>query len=135
MTYVVASVHLLEAVQVSSQGRQVLILHVAEEVLDGQRGHLDGCGGVHDGCRSLCPLLEVQEAMHQHQHAGSCLILFCFSPQHTTVWELYYSGWSFRSDDITEDIHPAIVISSSQLELSSELTQKSEHQIRKTVCI
>lgn len=47
-TYITASVHLLEAVQVSFKGRQVFLLHVAEQVLDGQSGHLYGCGGVHD---------------------------------------------------------------------------------------
>lgn len=71
-TYVVASVHLLETVQVSSQGRQILVLHVAEEVLDGQRGHLDGRGGVHDDGWSLRPLLEGKGAKHrQHWQAGS----------------------------------------------------------------
>lgn len=46
-TYVAASVHLLEAVQVGLESSQVLLLHVAKQVLDGQRGHLDGGGGVH----------------------------------------------------------------------------------------
>lgn len=49
-TYVAASVHLLEAVQVGFESSQVLLLHVAKQVLDGQRGHLDGGGGVH-----VCP--------------------------------------------------------------------------------
>lgn len=61
-TYVVAPVHLLEAVQVSSESRQVFVFHIAEEVLDGQRGHLDGRGGVHVCGQSLRPLLEGQEA-------------------------------------------------------------------------
>lgn len=123
-TYVVASVHLLEAVQVSSQGRQVLVLHVAEEVLDGQRGHLDGRGGVHDGGRSLRPLLEGQGEMHQHQHAGSCLILFVFFPPAcNSLGGDGNGGWSFSSDDVTENIHPTLVINSSQSQLNSEPTQ------------
>lgn len=64
--YVVAPVHLLKAVQVGSQGCQVLVLHVAEEVLDGQRGHLDGRGGVHVGGWSLHPLLENHGEMCQY---------------------------------------------------------------------
>lgn len=61
-THVIAPVHFLEAVQVSSESGQIFVLHVAEEVLDGQRGHLDGCGGVHVCGLSLRPLLEGQEA-------------------------------------------------------------------------
>ena len=54
-SYVAASVHLLEAVQVSLESSQVLLLHVAEQVLDGQRGHLDGRGRVHVCGLSLRP--------------------------------------------------------------------------------
>lgn len=57
LTYVAASVHLLEAVQVGFESSQVLLLHVAKQVLDGQRGHLDGRGGVHVCVRSVHPLL------------------------------------------------------------------------------
>ena len=45
--YITASVHLLELVQVCFQCSQILLFHVAKEVLDGHGGHLDGRGGVH----------------------------------------------------------------------------------------
>lgn len=48
-TYITASINLLEAVKVSFKSLQVLFLYIAEQVLDGQSGHLDGGGGVH-GC-------------------------------------------------------------------------------------
>lgn len=72
--YIVASVHLLEAVQVGSQGRQVLVLHIAEEVLDGQCGHLDGCSGVHVGGWLMHPLLERHGKMHQCRFLIDCIL-------------------------------------------------------------
>lgn len=66
-TYVAAPVHLLEAVQVSFKSSQVLLLHIAEQVLDGQCGHLDGRGGVHVCCPSLRPL-QTGDTMPQHLH-------------------------------------------------------------------
>lgn len=52
-TYITATVHLFEFFQVGLKGSQVLLFHIAEEVLDGYSGHLYRCGGVHD-C-SLAP--------------------------------------------------------------------------------
>lgn len=49
-TYVTATVHLFELIQVGLYGSQVLLLHITEEVLDGYSGHLYRRSGVHDGC-------------------------------------------------------------------------------------
>lgn len=46
-TYITPAVHVSELVQVGLEGGHVVLLHVAEQTLDGQRGHLQGGGGVH----------------------------------------------------------------------------------------
>ncbi len=50
-TYIASTIHLFELVKMGFDGSQILFFHIAEEVLDGQSGHLDGGCGVHD-CHS-----------------------------------------------------------------------------------
>lgn len=46
-THITAAVHIPELVQMRFDGLQVLLLHVAEQALDSQGGHLQGGGGIH----------------------------------------------------------------------------------------
>lgn len=48
LTYITATIHLFELIEVRFEGGQVFLLHIAEEVLDGHGGHLYRSGGVHD---------------------------------------------------------------------------------------
>lgn len=56
-TYITSTIHLFELVEMGFNSSQVLFFHVAEEILDGQSGHLDGGCGVHD-CHSTLGHLE-----------------------------------------------------------------------------
>lgn len=47
LTYITPAVHISKLVQMCFDGSQVLLLYVAEQTLDGQRGHLQGGGGIH----------------------------------------------------------------------------------------
>lgn len=49
LTYITSAVHFSELVQMRFDGSQVLLLHVAEQTLDSQGGHLQGGGGIHGG--------------------------------------------------------------------------------------
>lgn len=46
-------------------GSQVVLLHEAEETLDGQRRHLEGGGGVHGSTLGSCAPLEGRRRVEQ----------------------------------------------------------------------
>lgn len=56
-THVAAAVHIPELVQMRFDGLQVLLLHVAEQALDSQGGHLQGGGGIHGCVLTSCAAL------------------------------------------------------------------------------
>lgn len=61
-TYVAPAVHISELVQMCFDGSQVVLLHEAEQTLDGQRRHLEGGGGVHGSTLASCAPLEGRRA-------------------------------------------------------------------------
>lgn len=70
ITYITPAVHISELVQMCFDGSQVLLLHVAEQALDGQRGHLQGGGGIHGWPLTTCtPLQSEREADEYSQKA------------------------------------------------------------------